>query len=101
MFLDINKNIGRRFTYYPYVIGGDTAGDGSDFLGQVLDNTDGMQVAKLKHQFDEDLYARQMFCLGKYYNYALLVIETNFSTYPCKGTSKARLLQAVYKRSRR
>lgn len=75
--------------YYPYVIGGDTAGDGSDFfVGQVLDNTDGSQVAKLKHQFDEDLYARQMFCLGKYYNYALLVIETNFSTYPVKELAR-------------
>jgi phage terminase large subunit len=25
-----------------------------------------------------------MYCLGKYYNYALLAIETNFSTYPVK-----------------
>jgi len=75
--------------YFPYVIGGDTAGDGSDwFIGQVLDNTDGSQVAKLKHQFDEDLYARQMFCLGKYYNYALLGIETNYSTYPVKELAR-------------
>ena len=67
----------------PYVIGGDTAGDGSDrFVGQVIDNVSGQQVAVLRHQFDEDLYTRQMFCLGHYYNYALLGIETNFSTYP-------------------
>ena len=33
----------------PYVIGGDTAGEGSDsFTGQVLDNTTGAQVATLK-----------------------------------------------------
>jgi len=71
--------------FYPYVIGGDTAGEGSDwFVGQVLKNTDGSQVAKLRHQFDEDLYARQMFCLGKYYNYALIGIEVNWSTYPTK-----------------
>lgn len=67
----------------PYVIGGDTAGDGSDsFVGQVIDNTTGAQAATLRHQFDEDVYARQMFCLGHYYNDALLGIETNFSTYP-------------------
>lgn len=69
----------------PYVIGGDTSGDGSDsFVGQVIDNITGEQVAVLHHQFDEDLYARQMYCLGKYYNEALLAIEVNFSTYPIK-----------------
>ena len=69
----------------PYVIGGDTAGDGSDsFTGQVLDNMTGEQVATLKHKFDEDLYARQMYCLGKYYNNALIGIEANFSTYPIR-----------------
>lgn len=67
----------------PYVIGGDTAGDGSDaFAGHVLDNTSGEQVAVLWHRFDEDLYSRQMYCLGMYYNRALIGIETNFSTYP-------------------
>ena len=69
----------------PYVIGGDTAGTGSDwFTGQVLDNTTGAQVAVLRHQYDEDQYARQMYCLGRYYNDALLGIETNYSTYPVK-----------------
>lgn len=75
--------------YYPYVIGGDTAGDGSDnFTGQVLDNTDGSQVAVLMHQFDEDLYARQMYCLGKHYNWAMAGIETNFSTFPVKELTR-------------
>lgn len=70
---------------HPYVIGGDTAGEGSDnFTGQVLNNTNGRQVAVLKHQFDEDLYAEQMYCLGYYYNIALIGIETNYSTYPNK-----------------
>lgn len=70
---------------YPYVGGGDTAGEGSDwFTGQFLNNVTGVHVASLRHQFDEDLYARQMYCTGKYYNYALLGIETNFSTYPTK-----------------
>lgn len=69
----------------PYVLGGDTAGDGSDwFVGQVLDNISGEQVAVLRHQYDEDTYAKQMFCLGKYYNNALEAPEVNFSTYPVK-----------------
>lgn len=67
----------------PYVIGGDTAGQGSDsFVGQVIDNRNGNQVAVLRHTADEDLYAKQMFCLGKYFNTALIGIETNYSTYP-------------------
>ena len=68
-----------------YVIGGDTAGEGSDnFTGHALDSETGQQMAVLKHQTDEDLYARQMYCLGKFYNYALLSVEANFSTYPIK-----------------
>lgn len=67
----------------PYVIGGDTAGTGSDwFVGQVLDNRTGEQVAVLHHQFGERTYAEQMYCLGMYYNKALIGIETNYSTYP-------------------
>lgn len=76
---------------YPYVIGGDTAGDGSDsFVGQVLDNTTGEQVATLRHQSDEDLYAKQMYCLGMYYNTALIGIETNWSTYPVMELERLR-----------
>lgn len=66
-----------------YVLGGDTAGDGSDYnVGQVLDNKTGEQVCVLRKQYDEDLYAKQMYCLGVYYNEALIGIETNYSTYP-------------------
>ena len=69
----------------PYVIGGDTAGEGSDFfVGQVLDNVTGKQTAIIRGHFDEDEYARQMYCLGMYFNEALIGIETNFSTYPVK-----------------
>lgn len=69
----------------PYVVGGDTAGEGSDwFTGQVLDNVTGKQVCALRHQYDEDTYAKQLYCLGKYYNDALLAPETNHSTYPVK-----------------
>lgn len=71
-----------------YVVGGDTAGVGSDwFTGQVVDNLTGAQAAVLRHQYDEDQYARQMYCLGRYYNDALIGVETNYSTYPVKMLS--------------
>lgn len=66
-----------------YCIGGDTAGDGSDyFTGHVLDAKTGVQVAVLKQEFDSDQYTKQMYCLGKYYKDALIGIETNFDTFP-------------------
>lgn len=69
----------------PYCIGGDTAGEGSDyFTGHVLDARTGVQMAVLRHRFDPDLYARQMYCLGKFYGDALLGIEANFDTYPIR-----------------
>ena len=77
--------------YRPYVIGGDTAGEGSDsFIGQVIDNTTGKQVATLRHTFDEDLYAHQIYCLGRYYNDALIGIESNYSTYPVMTLERLR-----------
>lgn len=67
----------------PYVLGGDTAGTGSDFFaGHVLDNRTGEQVAVVHHQFDERMFAVQVFCLGMYYNRALIGLEINYSTYP-------------------
>lgn len=76
-----------------YCIGGDTAGEGSDyFTAHVLDVKTGTQVAVLKHQFDADLYTKQMYCLGKYYSYkcrerteeALIGIEANFDSFPIR-----------------
>lgn len=69
----------------PYVLGGDTAGDGSDcFTAHVLDNRTGEQVAELQQRQSEILYARQVYCLGRYYNTALAAIEVNFGTYPVR-----------------
>ena len=66
-----------------YCIGGDTAGEGSDFFtGHVLDARTGVQVATLKQQFDPDEYVKQMYCLGKYYKDALIGIEANFDSFP-------------------
>ena len=66
-----------------YCIGGDTAGEGSDyFTGHVLDARTGIQVATLRHQFDADQYTKQMYCLGMYYKWALIGIEANFDSFP-------------------
>ena len=68
-----------------YCIGGDTAGEGSDyFTAHVLDARTGIQVATLKHQFDSDQYTKQMYCLGVYYKNALIGIEANFDSFPIK-----------------
>ena len=76
-------NLYKLPTLTEYCIGGDTAGEGSDFFtGHVLDAKTGEQVATLKHQFDADQYAKQMYCLGKYYKDALIGIEANFDSYP-------------------
>ena len=67
----------------PYVLGGDTAGEGSDyFTAIVIDNVSGRIVAKLRQKYSEPEYVRQIDALGRFYNDALVAIETNFSTYP-------------------
>lgn len=78
-----------------YAIGGDTAGDtlGDNFTADVINSKTLKQVATLEMQTDEDLYAKQMYCLGYFYKYqyrdariepALMSIEVNFSTFPQK-----------------
>ncbi len=69
---------------YPYVIGGDTKGEGKDFYtGTVLNNTTGNRTASIRMQIMESRpYTHQMYCLGKYYNDALIGIEVNFNTAP-------------------
>ena len=86
----VNEKNGYINVYWPpgpgeYCIGGDTAGEGSDyFTGHVLDARTGQQVAVLRHQFDADQYARQMYCLGRYYKNALIGVEANFDSYPIR-----------------
>lgn len=66
-----------------YVLGGDTAGDGSDYnTGTCLNNTTGKRVATVRTQRNSDIYTYQMYCLGKYYNNAMIAIEVNFNTFP-------------------
>lgn len=69
----------------PYVIGGDTAGDGSDrFIAWVIDNTTGKQVAELCFTKGSILFTRQIYCLGLWYNTALIAVETNYNSYVSK-----------------
>lgn len=61
-----------------YVIGADTAGEGSDwFAAQVIDADSCAQVAVLHQQTDADLFAQQLYWLGKEYG-AMIAPEVNF-----------------------
>ena len=73
-----------------YAYGGDTAGEGSDcYAGQMIDKTTLEQVAELSQQkMSEDEYAEQSVCLAKYYNEALIGLETNFNAYIVKLIDK-------------
>ena len=33
---------------------------------------------------DEDLYAEQLYCLGRYYHDAMIGVEINFSEHPAR-----------------
>lgn len=68
---------------FPYVIGGDTKGEGSDkFAGTVINNNTGNRCATLHGEMQSKYYTAQMWALGMYYNTALVGIEVNFNTYP-------------------
>lgn len=74
-----------------YVVGADTAGEGSDFnVGQVVDHITGEQVCTIRGQMDEDIFAKQLYCLGVYYNTALISVEANFSSYPIRELERLR-----------
>ena len=74
-----------------YVIGADTAGEGSDFnVGQVVCHGSGRQVCTIRGRMDEDLFAKQLYCLGVTYNTALIAIEANFSSYPIRELERLR-----------
>ena len=93
-----------QLNFTGFALGGDTAGEGSDwFVGDVVEAKTGLQVAKLRHQFDADQYTRQMYCLGKYYRDALIGIEANFDSFPIRELQRlgypnqyTRLAQDTY-----
>lgn len=69
-----------------YVLGCDTAGTGEDFFTAVVERVrDAKTVAVYRVQrIDEDLFARQVYCLGKYYNNAKIGMEVNYSYTPVR-----------------
>ena len=76
---------------YPYVIGGDTKGEGSDlFAATVINNVTGFRSAVIHGDLDPDTYTHQVYCLGRHYNNALVGIEINFDIYPVKELERLR-----------
>ena len=68
---------------HPFVFGGDTALGGEDSFGGIgLDNSTGKRIATLHGKMAIDTYTHQMYCLGKYYNNALISIEVNADLFP-------------------
>lgn len=69
---------------FPYVIGGDTKGEGRDaYAGTVINNSTGKRCATLHmHISNSKPFTWQMYCLGKHFNDALIGIEMNFNTAP-------------------
>ena len=66
-----------------YSLGADTSGEGSDrSVAQVINVRTLEQVARLsKEKITEDDYSEQLYCLGEYFNTALIGVETNFNGY--------------------
>ena len=66
----------------PYVVGGDTKGEGSDFYtATCVNNITGNRAASLhKNLSISKPYVHQVYCLGMYYNKALVGVEINFNT---------------------
>ena len=83
---DNNEVIAKR----QYSIGGDTAGLGDDYYtAKVVGNDNLQSVATLhKQRIDEDKYADQLYCLGWYYHWALIGVETNYSYVPTRELSE-------------
>jgi len=76
----------------PYVIGGDTKGEGKDyFAATVIDNSTGHRVATMHMDVSNSKpYSWQMYCLGIYYNEAMIAIEMNFNTAPIEELQRLR-----------
>lgn len=80
-FIQIYEDIKQGF---PYVLGGDTKGEGRDkYAGTVINNVTGKRCAVLHMQVTNSKpYTWQMYCLGMYFSWALIGIEINFNTAP-------------------
>jgi hypothetical protein len=69
---------------YPYVIGADTKGEGKDYYtATVVNNITGDRVATMRLRINNSKpFTEQLYCLGMYYNKALIGVEINFNTAP-------------------
>lgn len=70
----------------PYAIGADSSGTGTDYYAaKVIDNITGRTVATLhKQRMEDECFGEQILCLAKYYNDALISIESNYTLVPIK-----------------
>jgi hypothetical protein len=85
---------------YPYVGAGDIAEGGVDFsAGVFLNNSTGNEACVLHGKFDTDVFAKQMFALGWWYNKALLAIEVNFDRHPTKELQRLKYPSMYYRES--
>lgn len=86
----------------PYAIGGDTAETGADyFTAKVVSVLSGRCCATLRKQkMDEELYAEQLYCLGKYYNDAMIAVEINYSRHPVRVLRRKYRYPKLYMRRR-
>jgi len=75
---------------HPYIANNDPALGGEDYFAiQVVDNNTGKQVAVYhKNKCDADDCGYQLYCLGNYYNNALINGETNTTAYILKLVKK-------------
>ncbi|MBQ1260385.1 MAG: hypothetical protein IIX96_00045, partial [Clostridia bacterium] len=70
----------------PYAIGADTSESGVDyFTAKVISVIGNRCVATLRKQkMDEEDFALQLYCLGRFYNDALIACEVNYSRHPIR-----------------
>ena len=78
--------------YVPYVIGGDTKGEGKDFYaGTLSNNINQKRIATVHMQISNSKpFTWQMYCLGKRYNEALIGIEMNWNTSPLEELERLK-----------
>ncbi|OMD92995.1 hypothetical protein BSK49_01010 [Paenibacillus odorifer] len=77
---------------YPYVIGGDTKGEGKDkYAGTVINNITGKRCATLHMELSNSKpFTWQMYCMGRYFNSALIGVEMNFNTAPIEELERLK-----------
>ena len=88
-----------RNSFYPYVIAGDTKGEGKDeYTAQIIDNTNAKRIATCQIQLSNSKpYAWQIYCAGRYFNDALIGIEMNFNTAPLEELERLKYKNQYYR----